>query len=114
MRRKRWIPIAILVILVVLGAGALFARPIWRRLQGVNLDSGQAGEAGLRLPQGFRASVFAAGLAGPRFMAVGPDGTLFVAEREASRVLALPDAGQTGRATDRIVVAENLRAPSSL
>ncbi len=48
---------------------------------GVNFDSGPGGRAELVVPEGYAASVFAEGLAGPRFMAVSPDGTLYVAER---------------------------------
>lgn len=58
---------------------------------GVNLDSGPGGRAALVVPEGYEATVFAEGLVGPRFMAVSPDGTLFVAERGADRVVALPD-----------------------
>ena len=48
------------------------------------------------MPEGYAASVFAEGLAGPRFMAVSPDGVLFVAERGADRVVALPDDDRDG------------------
>jgi glucose/arabinose dehydrogenase len=69
---------------------------------GVNFDMGPGGRAELRVPEGYAASVFAQGLAGPRFMAVSPDGILFVAERGADRVIALPDDDQDG-AADRVV-----------
>ena len=56
------------------------------------------------MPEGYAASVFAEGLAGPRFMAVSPDGVLFVAERGADRVVALPDDDRDGVADDVIEV----------
>jgi len=81
---------------------------------GVKIDLGGAGQARLALPAGFQANVFAAGLAGPRFMAVGPDGTLYVAERGQNRIVALPDRNGDGQADARITVAGDLHAPSSL
>ncbi|HEX7172398.1 MAG TPA: sorbosone dehydrogenase family protein [Candidatus Limnocylindria bacterium] len=71
---------------------------------GVNVDAGGGGRADLRVPDGYEASVFAEGLARPRFMAVSADGTLFVAERGADRVVALPDADGDGRADEVIEV----------
>jgi glucose/arabinose dehydrogenase len=71
---------------------------------GVNPDAGGGGRADLRLPPGYEASVFAEGLTGPRFMAVSGDGTLYVAERGADRVVALPDADGDGRADEVVEV----------
>jgi glucose/arabinose dehydrogenase len=85
---------------------ALFAGLIWVfRAQlapalGVNFDAGLGGRAELGVPGGYEASVFADGLSGPRFMAVSPDGVLFVAERGADRVVALPDADRDGSADE--------------
>ncbi len=90
MRRRRflWLPL-----LVVLGVVAMLfiVKPLAGRVFGVNLDAGLSGQATLQVPPGFRVSVFAHGLDGPRFMALGPDGTLFVAERGQNRIVALPD-----------------------
>src|SRR4029453_9291395 len=66
-------------------------RPVVQRAMGVNVDVGGGGRANLVVPDGFEVSVFAEGLASPRFMAVSGDGVLFVAERGADRVVALPD-----------------------
>jgi len=66
------------------------------------------------VPAGFRIDVFAEGLLGPRFMALSPHGVLFVAERGARRVVALPDTDGDGRADETTVVAGDLVAPSSL
>jgi glucose/arabinose dehydrogenase len=81
---------------------------------GVNFDTGVAGAATLTLPPGFTATVFASGLDNPRFMTLGPDGTLFVAERGRSRIVALPDGNGDGRADSTDEVVGNLHAPSSL
>ena len=69
---------------------------------GVNVDAGSGGAAELQLPDGYTSTVFADGLDNPRFMDVSPEGVLFVAERGADRVVALPDADGDGTA-DQII-----------
>lgn len=108
---RQWIVGALLLGVVGL---LLFGRPLLSRLAGINLDTGIAAETGIRLPAGFQSNIFAAGLNNPRFMTVGPDGTLFVAERSARRVVALPDRNGDGRADETVAVAGDLDAPSSL
>ena len=54
------------------------------------------GRATLVVPAGFAAAVFAEGLAGPRFLAFGPDGRLYVAEGGRNRIVV---AGRPRRAT---------------
>lgn len=68
----------------------------------------------IALPPGFAISIFASGLQGPRMMAIGPDGALYVAEREANRILRLPDLDSDGKADRLQVVAAELNSPSSL
>jgi len=68
----------------------------------------------ISLPPGFVINVFASGLQAPRMMAIGPDGTLYVAEREANRIVRLPDLDADGNADGVEVVAEKLSFPSSL
>ncbi len=68
----------------------------------------------VQLPPGFRATIFASGLNAPRFMTYGPDGTLYVAEMGANRVVALADANHDGVAESAVIVANNLIAPSSM
>jgi glucose/arabinose dehydrogenase len=69
---------------------------------------------GIQVPPGFRITIFASGLDAPRFMTYGPDGTLYVAEMGANRVVALVDRDHNGVAETLIVVADSLIAPSSL
>jgi glucose/arabinose dehydrogenase len=61
---------------------------------------------GIRLPKGWSASVFAAGQTfnKPRFMAWGPNSTLFVANMNGNNILAMPDRDQDGVA-DTIIIA---------
>ena len=93
-----------------IGVLVLAAAVIWTfRAQlapalGVNFDGGAGGRADLVAPAGYVTGVFSEGLANPRFMAVSPDGVLFVAERGADRVVALPDADRDGVADETIEV----------
>jgi glucose/arabinose dehydrogenase len=62
----------------------------------------------LRVPAGFRVSVFARDLENPRGIVVAPNGTVYVAEREAGRVRLLRDTNGDGRADVSRVVREGL------
>ncbi len=105
MQRARNLAIFGIAALVLLGGiGLLFRGAILGRLFGVSFDIGPGGRAELVVPDGYVASVFAEGLANPRFLAVSPDGHLLVAERGADRVVALPDADADGRADEVVVV----------
>ena len=75
---------------------------------------GDAQIADISLPDGFAIQVFAEGLRGPRFMAVGPDSVLYVADRGNDRIVALPDANGDGQADEIRVVAEGLNNPHNL
>lgn len=60
-----------------------------------------AGNAGLTLPPGFCASIFADNVGAPRHLAVSPDGTLYANNRRPGRgasLLALRDTKAAGRA----------------
>lgn len=75
----------------------------------------------LKLPPGFKAGVFArlepaAGdyFRGPRFMAFGPDGHLYLSLGFDNKVVMLPDRNGDGRADEVVTVAERLNAPQGL
>ncbi|MBD1211100.1 MAG: PQQ-dependent sugar dehydrogenase [Ignavibacteria bacterium] len=59
----------------------------------------------LRLPKGFRASVFHAGMMKPRFFAWSPSGVLHVVDMSAEAVFALPDRNGDGIADTSYVAA---------
>ena len=104
MRRIRNLAVFGIAALVVLGGLGYLLRGQLSPFQGVNFDAGPGGRAELEVPKGYAASVFAEGLDGPRFMAVSADGTLFVAERGADRVVALPDGDADGVADEIVEV----------
>jgi len=77
--------------------------------------------AAIKLPPGFEANVFArlhpAGggyFRGPRFMAFGPDGHLYLSLGLDNKVVMLPDADHDGRADDVVLVSDRLNAPQGL
>jgi glucose/arabinose dehydrogenase len=73
-----------------------------------------AAHARLQVPPGFTLNTYFSGLRAPRLMAVGPDGSLYVAERGANAVVRLPDADGDGVADAREVVAEGLSSPHNV
>ncbi|MGB2623304.1 MAG: sorbosone dehydrogenase family protein [Candidatus Acidiferrum sp.] len=63
------------------------------------------------VPKGFRINVFAADFKTPRWMAVAPDGDIFLAENGADQVDILRDPHDTGGAQEREVFASGLTRP---
>ncbi|MGB0389272.1 MAG: PQQ-dependent sugar dehydrogenase [Ardenticatenaceae bacterium] len=110
--------LGLLVVLVgVCGVAYVFRASLIRQVApsiGVYPPIGPAKQIEVTLPDGFGSSIFAEGLSGPRFMTVGPDGTLFVAERSRHQIVALPDRDGDGRADEQVVVAGEFESPSSL
>jgi glucose/arabinose dehydrogenase len=70
--------------------------------------------AHLHLPPGFQISVYASGLHSPRFMTVGPDGVLLVADAGSNAVIALPPGTSPEHAGMPIVIGNHLDQPTSL
>jgi glucose/arabinose dehydrogenase len=93
--------------------GVIIARPYLSQIDLGGMTS-QAGLSHIKLPAGFTANVFATGLSGPRFIHFGPDGALYVADRDADRILRLVDYDDDGVADSRTVFAADLNSPHSL
>lgn len=70
----------------------------------------------LTVPPGFTVNVFADGLQMPRFMALAPNGDVFVSEpaRNAARITILRDADKDGSAETRETFASGLNRPFGL
>ncbi len=70
----------------------------------------------LTVPSGFTVSIFADGLQMPRFMALAPNGDVFIAEpaRTAAKITVLRDADRDGVAEMRETFAEGLNRPFGL
>jgi glucose/arabinose dehydrogenase len=104
------------LIVIVVAMGAVSQRSLIQSLLDgtTHFVSTEAGDAHLTLPSGFRADVFASGLSAPRFMTLGPDGALLVAERGSNQIVALRDPGKTGKATEKTTIVGGLDQPTSL
>jgi glucose/arabinose dehydrogenase len=74
----------------------------------------QAAQNTLRVPPGFRISVFAQRVEGVRNLALGPDGVVYAAQQYEGQIVKLPDANHDGHADTMIVVARGLRGPYGL
>ncbi len=68
--------------------------------------------AQLHLPPGFAVEVYVeGGFENPRWMALAPNGDVFVADSEAGRIHVLRDANSDGRVDERFVFASDLTQP---
>lgn len=67
-----------------------------------------------KVPDGFKVTQFAEGFRQPRFMAVAPNGDVFVSDPGAGTVTVLPDQDKNGVADGRTVFASGLNRPHGL
>src|SRR5271165_6937197 len=64
-----------------------------------------------QVPPGFKVSVFAQGFTQPRWLAVAPNGDVFVADSAAGQVIVLGDREKHSQAESRDVFADRLNLP---
>jgi glucose/arabinose dehydrogenase len=67
-----------------------------------------------QVPAGFRVNVFAGGLAHPRWLAVAPNGDVFLAQSNPGEVTLLRDADNSGMAERIATYADDLERPHGL
>lgn len=68
----------------------------------------------LKLPNGFKISVFAEHLGHARWLAVAPNGDIFLSEQGPGRITLLRDATGEGRATTITTYAKGFKSPHGL
>jgi glucose/arabinose dehydrogenase len=68
----------------------------------------------IKLPPGFKLSLFASNVPNARSMTLSPDGMLFVSTREAGRVYALLDHNDDTQADELITIARGLNMPNGV
>ena len=100
-------------LLVLLNAGGWRARVLARMLRTENYPLVVPLPASFQpqLPPGFRASILAGGFKGPRWLAVAPDGDVFVADSAAGSVVVLRIPDASGAPAPREIFAEHLTLP---
>jgi glucose/arabinose dehydrogenase len=64
-----------------------------------------------KVPSGFQVSVYASDFTNPRFLAVAPNGDIFVAETGAGKIIVLRDPQHGGGTPQKEVFAEKLNRP---
>ena len=67
-----------------------------------------------QVPKGFAISVFASGLSDPRWMALAPNGDVFLAEPSAGKITLLRDANHDGKAESAFTFATGFDRPHGL
>src|SRR6266566_5089339 len=65
----------------------------------------------LRLPPGFKISVFAENLRNVRFMTLGPGNAIYASQPEMGVVVKLTDANHDGIADSVVTIASGLKGP---
>lgn len=103
--------LALLLAATAVVAGRTQGQP---KVTGQPVGSGRVQLESIKLPPGFRISLFAEGVKGARSMALGPGGTLFVGSRNAGAVYALMDKNKDGRADGVKTVATGLTEPNGV
>ncbi|MEW6429538.1 MAG: PQQ-dependent sugar dehydrogenase [Thermodesulfobacteriota bacterium] len=96
--QQRFLPLALPLLLLIATAGC----------------SRAADPAEIRLPPGFRISLYADNLDDARSLALSPTGTLFVSTRRAGKVYAVLDRDGDGRGDRTHVVAAGLDMPNGI
>jgi len=118
MFRRSFVALA-LVVAAVLGAGILLNVRGWRALVLARLRRTENGPRVVsppanfqpRVPPGFKVSVFARGFTEPRWLAVAPNGDVFVADSASGDVVVLREPQRRGSAQSRVVFADHLNLP---
>lgn len=71
----------------------------------VSISGGNIPPIPFKLPPGFVIHELAAGLGTPRDLTFSPGGTLLVSNPSSNQVYALPDSGQNGQGTKKVVIS---------
>ena len=76
--------------------------------------AGQAADRTLRVPDGFKISVFAQNLQGVRYLELGPDKAIYASQPASGLVVKLTDRNNDGVADTTVTVASGLGGPFGL
>src|SRR5438309_853245 len=104
----------LLVALVVAAAACRAERPAAPIEPPPGMDSVPIAGHVLYVPTGFNVGIFRDGMSGPRFMALAPDGSVYVSQFNSGNVVRLVDADHNGVAESSSVVHSGLSHPHGL
>ncbi|MDD2340180.1 MAG: hypothetical protein PHG79_07985 [Methanosarcina sp.] len=79
-----------------------------------NCGENGTGLSCIELPPGFSVNYYAENIEGARSMALSPNGTLFVGNRDAGKVYAILDRNNDSKADDVFLLAEGLDLPNGV
>jgi len=68
----------------------------------------------LRVPPGFKIAVFAQGLQGVRYLALGPDNAVYASQPGSGLIVKLTDANRDGVADSVVTIASGLKGPFAI
>jgi glucose/arabinose dehydrogenase len=104
---------AALALILLLNTGGWRARILARLLRTDNWPVVVSPPAHFQpqVPPGFKVSVFARGFTEPRWLAVAPNGDVFVADSAPGEVVVLHDPQKQGSAQSREIFADHLNLP---
>ena len=107
------VSLGILVLLLLLNVGGWRERALKRVLRVNNAPTVVSPPPNFqpRVPPGFRVSVFARGFQQPRWLAIAPNGDVFVADSAVGEVVVLQDRPGNVKAATRNVFADHLNLP---
>lgn len=96
-----------------LGIAALLALSCQTKNKALDkVDEPRLGD--IRLPEGFRISLFAKDVDNARSLALGDKGTVFVGNRKSSNVYALADTDNDGFAETKYTIAKDMNMPNGV
>ncbi len=116
LHKQGWTGISILLLaLLVMSCGTTSVTPSSTGSDPTTMTSnGASNVPGIKVPAGFQMSVYASGLHGPRFMTLGPNGILLVADRSSGSIIALPSGSSPNQAGPSQTVVSGLSDPTSV
>lgn len=114
---RAWLPLAVFLAISGCALANLLGSAAWAQAPDELDARGKAAIlAKIKLPPGFKISLFASGLNQPREMCISPSGTVFVGSKinDKGVIYALPDKNQDGVADEVIVIGRGLFPPKGL
>src|SRR3989344_9398248 len=107
------------LVVLLIAAGGIYwfllrYRPVGQPVSKPNINNNEDGLGFLSVPEGWKISLAADGLDGPRVVAFDPKGRILVSETKTGRVRVLEDIDKDGKFEDKNTLIKGLRSPHGL